>query len=854
MGRSRSIGSVALATSLLLWGCDDGGSDTEADPGGADAAIGGAPSGGAGGGGGEGQAGDDGGGGTGGAGGDAGGAGGDGGTAGAGGAGGEGGSGGEPYVPPEVVEATEPAEIPIGLWMVGLPNDGDVVGQQLDAGTFEYPLEGAAEGIRWRRSAPGDGGTITGNGIPLLYVAARIRPEPGMRLLARADKVFEVFLDGVRQPGDIYGNGRLRMPLVGHGEPADEHILVLRATGQRGNGRFNIFQTPDELYLNFDDVTRPDFREGSTEAMWMGVPVLNLTATAGRQVIAHVVENEYFEATTTAFPALVAGGVTQLGFELRPKGPPPPVDPESEEPTTVPVTVRVEARGMEKAYERTYQLPVVTADATYRQTFRSRVDGSIQYYGVVPPREFDPEREYGVILSLHGAGVEAIGQARSYSKKDWAYVVAGTNRRPFGFDWEEWGRLNALATLDDAMERFNTDPTRIHVTGHSMGGHGTWHVGTHHPGRFASLGPSAGWQSFYTYGGSQRPMGTFGRARAHSDLINYLENLARRAIYIVHGGDDNNVPTQEGRNMFALVSEISDDVQYHEEPGKGHWWNGDAAEGVDCVDWPGIMEMMEDRRLDPLELDFAYRTPSPYVGPEHSYLTLLAAESPMADIEVSSAVDGDTVTLTTTNALRMRIDGAALAEKGIARIVVDGTEHATGEAIEIGPETAKVPGLHGPFNEAFMRPHCYVYPDDEPRYREFAAFMVTTWSFVGNGHACALPISAVDETIRAEWNLVYVGLPSSATENPLMEWDDAAISLPDGRSFAGSSLVGVFPEGDRLQAVMFAPRDTWYTLFWIVHISSRSGLPDFLVYGAQGGQAAGFFNADWQFERAFSEP
>jgi hypothetical protein len=49
-----------------------------------------------------------------------------------------------------------------------------------------------------------------------------------------------------------------------------------------------------------------------------------------------------------------------------------------------------------------------------------------------------------LVLSLHGAGVQGIGQAQAYSPKDWAYLIAPTNRRPFGFDWEEWGRRNGL--------------------------------------------------------------------------------------------------------------------------------------------------------------------------------------------------------------------------------------------------------------------------------------------------------------------------------------------------------------------------------------------------------------------------
>ena len=66
-----------------------------------------------------------------------------------------------------------------------------------------------------------------------------------------------------------------------------------------------------------------------------------------------------------------------------------------------------------------------------------------------------------------------------------------------------------LTDLDDATRAFTPAPDQVYVTGHSMGGHGTWQLGTLFPGRFATLGPSAGWGSFYSYTGRTRPRGAF---------------------------------------------------------------------------------------------------------------------------------------------------------------------------------------------------------------------------------------------------------------------------------------------------------------------------------------------------------
>ena len=71
----------------------------------------------------------------------------------------------------------------------------------------------------------------------------------------------------------------------------------------------------------------------------------------------------------------------------------------------------------------------------------------------------------------------------------------------------------------------------------------------------------------YSYGGSNRPSGPIGRARAHSDTLVYLSNIAKRGVYILHGDADDNVPVTEGRNMFAQAQMVTDDVVYFEQPG-----------------------------------------------------------------------------------------------------------------------------------------------------------------------------------------------------------------------------------------------------------------------------------------------
>jgi len=573
---------------------------------------------------------------------------------------------------------------------------------------------------------------------------------------------------------------------------------------------------------------------GDETEKWLGIPILNLTDDAVLDVTARVVGDDLFEETEVVYPAIGPLATTQVGFQLMPRT---PVDTPEE---TVTVVVQLQSPSLQFIYEREIELSTVAADVAYKRPFQSPTDASIQYYGVQPPADFDPEDQYALVLSLHGAGVQGIGQARSYSQRDWNYVIAPTNRRPFGFDWEEWGRLNGLNALNHAQSVFDIDRERVYLTGHSMGGHGTWHLGVHDTANFAVIAPSAGWSSFYSYTGDTRPTGSFARARAHSDTMSYIGNLSNRGVYIIHGSADDNVPVREGRTMSEEVGEITDDLVYHEEPGAGHWWDGEAAPGADCVDWLPLFAFMQERTVDPMELDFDFISPGPWYSSMHSFVRLWAAESASEDCSVSSVqTDDTTVELTTDNVRTFEIDGAALDDLGITSVVVDGEAHdVTGEAMIIGPDTGKRWDLHGPYNQVYHRPFCWVYPDGEEGafFAQYASYLSSYWSIYGNGHACALPFGQVTDELREQRNMIYVGLPMEELNLPDIpfEWDSEGVAI-DGTSYSDAALMFVFPEGDRLSAVLATAEGVEWLLHWIVPFSSRSGLPDYLVWSYGGG-------------------
>ncbi|MBN94637.1 MAG: hypothetical protein CL928_11285 [Deltaproteobacteria bacterium] len=753
----------------------------------------------------------------------------------------------EPEEPPgeaPVAPLVEPVPLEVDEWLVGLLDDlgNDVVRADIESGSFELPEEGYDENnTRWLDVEPGDNGHIASYNVSYYYAVADL-DEPlsaGDRVIARSSATYGTWVGSVRQPGYFYGDRRHRIPLLA---PRDDAVVVVQAMGGR-NAELQLWATSDELWMNQSDLTAPEIPVGDLQETWLGVPVLNLTDRALAGVVARVIENDFFAASEVSIPSMAPAAVTQMPVLLRPKE--VPTDPEA----TMPVVVRLVAEGLEYSYEREIEIGVADPDEGHWATFRSPIDGSVQAFGMRRPANFDPEADYALVLSLHGASVQGRGQSRAYEARDWAYIIAPTNRHPFGFDWEEWGRFNALRTLDHSMERFRIDPTRVYLTGHSMGGHGTWHVGSSTPGRFATLGPSAGWESFYSYGGSARPTGALARSRAHSDTLNYLENLQRRGVYIIHGDADDNVPVSEGRDLFAAVSEVSEDVLYHEEPGVGHWWDLDSEEeGADCVDWDPLFEFMQERTLDPYELDFSFRSSSPSYSPSHSYVTILSATDAYEDVRIESSADGSSVALTTENVRALEIDGAALLERGVGSLSVDGSAVELSEdTLHIGAEGGKHKDVYGPFNQVFRSPFCFVYPDAGGIYQEYVSFLTSYWAILGNGHACALPVSQVTDALRAERNLVWVGLDDDVVDSGMsFEWDEDEVDIGPV-SWESAGLLMVFPSDDRLSAVLTATADDPRLLYSMSPFSSRSGMPDFMVWTRSGNRSSGFFSPDWDY-------
>ncbi|MGB9721299.1 MAG: prolyl oligopeptidase family serine peptidase [bacterium] len=423
--------------------------------------------------------------------------------------------------------------------------------------------------------------------------------------LVSAQGVGFFVLNGLLLPGDVYGDRYVQIPVMLQG---GKNKIILRASGYTGHSfSLKIITKPEPLMI-IQDITLPDLIRGESYSGYIGVPVVNTTDRVMKKLKIEIYGDD-IEKTEKEIIKIMPLSVIKIPVSLKSKD-----RIETGESTLVRIRI------YNKIYEADDSLwiKIKNPDEPYKRTFISKIDNSCQYYGILLPKDFSSDSEYALIMSCHGASVEAINQVKSYTQKDWAFVVAPTNRRRYGFDWQDWGRLDFLEVLEDVKKNFKIDEDRIYLTGHSMGGHGVWHIGLSHPDLFAAIAPSAGWASFQLYipWFLQRS-----EIFAHPEQLKFrdmvlrediapvfLENTLNLPIYILHGGADDNVPVLQTRMIAQYLKEIGYNFVYNEVEGKGHWWDIDSTPGVDCVDLKEMMEFLKGKKRNPYPESIVFKT------------------------------------------------------------------------------------------------------------------------------------------------------------------------------------------------------------------------------------------------------
>ena len=667
-----------------------------------------------------------------------------------------------------------------------------------------------------------------------------------------------------------------------------ENRLLFRAN--RGRLKAVFSPPPAPVFINEKDLTVPDLLVGEKVEAWGAVVVVNGTNGIVKNLTI-AVSGDGLDPWVTPVDPLPRMSVRKVPFLV--KGP----APRSPSRLSVKVALREAAISSETAlHVVAFPLEVKAPGENHKRTYRSAVDGSVQYYAVNPARSADPAFKPALVLSVHGAGVEATNQAGSYAGKDWAHIVAPTNRRPYGFDWEDWGRIDALEAMADFRGRYPVDPARIYLTGHSMGGHGAWILGVQFPELFAAIGPSAGWISFRTYASRQKDEGTaeIGKLAARpllqGDTLALVRNTLNRGVYILHGEKDESVPVAQGRQMAEAMAAFHKDFIYHEEKEAGHWWDKSDELGTDCVDWGPMFDLFARRALpssaEVREVEFV--TANPGISARCHWAAIEAQIEAMTPSSIRLRVEPGARRFsgTTRNVARLSLDLSVLPGSGEIAVELDGQkmkaaavdktfwlyrEGETWSAGERPSPSLKGPHRSGPFKDAFRNRMLFVYgtagnAEENAWAFEKARFDAECFQYQGNGSVEIAADRDFDPAAEPDRGVILYG--NAATNRawaPLLGGSDVRVErgavLVGEARFAGKDLACLFlkprPKSD--VACVGVVSGTGILGMRLTntrpYLYAGYALPDLIVFdsgvakaGGQGIRLAGFFGPDWKVE------
>ncbi|KAI7273497.1 alpha/beta-hydrolase [Hortaea werneckii] len=437
---------------------------------------------------------------------------------------------------------------------------------------------------------------------------------PSAKTLAlHVEHILELWIDGEQYfGGDFYGYGRSALTL--HLLPGERRIdlrLVrdVRAMGGVGEPRLDLLLKLEESsgWLSSVLADETDEDTGILISDLVGDkngPLASPYASATlRNDASHDIYIQGVEATHNQCEAeLLDSSLKLIPGQTRPVGFKVACVPPAVELGPIMLTFSYFVEGIsEVQYLTLFGLPKERGLYEPQKFTYLHPSGIVSYAVLRPPSTRSQCKELGggnaslpILLQLHGAGLEADSRQVRHSLDEvpdlCAWVLYPTGVTPWsGDDWHICGFADveaAIAAIPEWIEQVGwsgpgVDTDRWLVSGHSNGGQGTWYALTHRPDKIIAAAPVSGYSSIQTY----VPY-TFWRttdpgkdAVIQASLNSYrhellLENAKGIPILQQHGSEDANVPPYHSRLLSELLEQAGVATEYHEMPGKPHWWDG----------------------------------------------------------------------------------------------------------------------------------------------------------------------------------------------------------------------------------------------------------------------------------------
>ena len=531
----------------------------------------------------------------------------------------------------------------------------------------------------------------------------------------------------------------------------------------------------------------------------------------------------------------------------------------------------------------------------------SRIDGSVQPYGLVVPGAYSPGAKTPNRLDFwyHGRGetLSELNFIRDRERNPGEFTPADAFvLHPYGRYCcanKFAGEIDTLEALENVKKRYPIDDNRLAVRGFSMGGASCWQFATHYTGLWAAAAPGAGFAEtadFLKIYQNEKVAPTWYEKKLWHlyDSTDYAANLYNLPTLAYSGEKD-------GQRQAARVMEgamLKEGILLKQVIGAnaGHFYTKEAKEEINA--WIDPI-MAQGRNPVPKSLRFTTWTL------RYNKLRWLTVdgmerhwERARADAEIA---DGHTLRLQTQNVSALTLElpsGAApFAQKDRPTVEINGEKitptvlrltasnavhlrktagHWTSVARADDGKLRKRHGLQGPIDDAFMDRFVMVTPTGTPLNGTVGTWVaaeqahaITEWRRQFRGEARVKRDTEITAADIADSNLVLWGDPASnrilariAKRLPI-RWDAAGVHV-GGKTYAADRYVPVLIFPNPLNPRRYIVLNSGFTYREYDYLNNARQvpkLPDFTVIDtsvpvssrAPGGVAdAGFFDENWQ--------
>lgn len=546
--------------------------------------------------------------------------------------------------------------------------------------------------------------------------------------------------------------------------------------------------------------------------------------------------------------------------------------------------------------------PWTTATGLVVRGYVSKIDKSVQPYGLVIPASFTPNTTHRWRLDawFHGRG-ETLSEVNFLTERETRngeFTPRDTivlhlygrycNANKFA------GEVDLFEALEKVKQQYRIDENRILVRGFSMGGASAWQFGTHYPGLWAAIAPGAGFSESAQFlklklDGPEAPPWWEQKLFHLYDATDYAANLFNTPLVAYNGEND-------GQKQAADMMEKAMDAEGLRllrivGPKTGHSYHPESKVEIDR-----ILDAIAERGRDPYPRKIRFTTWTlAYNQMKWATIDALGKHWERARLN-AEFVSGSSVVVETSNVNAFTLEtgagGCPLDLAGKPVVTIDGQKlnvigpmsdrswkvhfrkagnQWTAVESSVIAGLHKVHGLQGPVDDAFLDSFVFVTPTGTPLAVEVGKWVaseqqraITEWRRHFRGDAQVRKDTEITDADMAASNLILWGDPGSnkilariADKLPI-KWTVDSVVVGDKRFAAATHApILIFPNPlNPKKYVVLNSGFTFREFDYLNNARQTPKLPDYAVVDITTPPdfrypgkivLAGFFNEAWGF-------